>query len=119
MEGKCIHEENILEEGERFEKDMDRETDEIYSEYKRHIAALTGRSRDCGVLLFTILTLLLCLVFFLFCPKCMFGILALSACLCPFYNSMNAPLWLAIILLTLSGWSFTSGSFQVSWIAHA
>jgi hypothetical protein len=63
--------------------------------------------------------LVLCLVFYMLCPRCLFGILLLSACLCPFFNSMNAPLWLAIVLLTMSGWSFTAGAFSISWNAKS
>jgi hypothetical protein len=70
---------------------------------------------DLGVMLFTLLCVGLCVVFYIFYPELMFAILFVSACLCPFYNSMNAPLWLAIILLTISGWSFTTGSLSITW----
>ena len=87
--------------------------------HANRIKLMTSRTTDCGVLCFTIFCLILCGVFFLFCPRCIFGVLILSACLCPFFNSMNAPLWLAIVLLTVSGWSFTGGAFSISWNAHA
>lgn len=88
------------------------------SDYSQRIKAITTRSQDSGVMCFTIVALVLCLVFYMLCPRCLFGILLLSACLCPFFNSMNGPLWLAIVLLTMSGWSFTGGSFSVAWNAH-
>jgi hypothetical protein len=28
---------------------------------------------------------------------------------------LNAPLWLAILLLTIGGWSFTAGALEVRW----
>ena len=70
---------------------------------------------DLGVMIFMLLCLGLCIVFYIFHPEYMFGVLVVSACLCPFYNAMNAPLWLAILLLTISGWSFTTGSLSISW----
>ena len=76
---------------------------------------IAGQFRDLGVMCFMLFCLVLCLVFYMICPRCLFGILILSACLCPFFHPMNAPLWLAIVLLTVSGWSFTTGSLAVTW----
>lgn len=71
--------------------------------------------RDLGVMLVVIICLAACVVFYFICPKCIFGILIFSACLCPFFHPMNAPLWLAIVLLIVSGWSFTAGNLSVTW----
>lgn len=71
--------------------------------------------QNCGVLCFTILLLLLSLVSFMFCQECLFAILVVSACLCPFFHPLNAPLWLAILLLTIGGWSFTAGALEIRW----
>ena len=95
---------------------VERESED-FSRYAQRIKAIAARSQDGGVMCFTIAALVMCMVFYVVCPHCLFGVLLLSACLCPFFNSMNAPLWLAIVLLTLSGWSFTGGSFSVSWNA--
>lgn len=76
---------------------------------------ITGQFRDLGVMCFMLFCLALCVVFYMICPRCLFGVLLLSACLCPFFHPMNAPLWLAIVLLTVSGWSFTTGSLSVTW----
>lgn len=97
---------------------VEREEEDL-SRYTQRIRAIATRSRDTGVLCFTTVALVLCLVFYMLCPRCLFGILLLSACLCPFFNSMNAPLWLAIVLLTMSGWSFTAGAFSISWNAKS
>lgn len=71
--------------------------------------------RNCGVFCFTVLTLILCFISFIFCKQCLFMILIVSACLCPFFHPMNAPLWLAIVLLTVGGWNFTMGALTVTW----
>lgn len=85
--------------------------------YAARVKELTTRSRDGLAMCFTTVLLILCGVFFVFCPRCLFGVLILCACLCPFFNSLNAPLWLAIVMLTLTGWSFTGGAFSISWNA--
>ncbi len=71
--------------------------------------------KNCGVLCFTVFVIILCLVSFLFCQQCLFMLLIFSACLCPFFHPMNAPLWLAIVLLTVGGWNFTMGALTVTW----
>lgn len=76
---------------------------------------LTGQFRDLGVMCLMILCLVMCLVFYMICPQCLFGVLIFSACLCPFFHPMNAPLWLAIVLLTVSGWSLTTGALSITW----
>jgi hypothetical protein len=71
--------------------------------------------KNCGVLCFTLLAIILCIISFVFCKQCLFMILIISACLCPFFHPMNAPLWLAIVLLTVGGWNFTMGALTVTW----
>ncbi len=83
--------------------------------YNHRTRVIQEKAQSWAVLCLTIISLVLCLVFFIFCKPCMLGILFLSACLCPFYHSMNAPLWLAILLLAVGGWSFTTGALTVSW----
>jgi hypothetical protein len=91
------------------------ERDEDWVVHANRTHYIAGQFRDLGVLCFMLLCSVLCLVFYMVCPKCLFGVLLLSACLCPFFHPMNAPLWLAIVLLTLSGWRFTFGSLAVTW----
>jgi hypothetical protein len=83
--------------------------------YNHRTRVIQEKAQSWAVLGLTVISLVLCLVFFIFCKPCMLGILLLSACLCPFYHSMNAPLWLAILLLAVGGWSFTTGALTVSW----
>jgi hypothetical protein len=73
---------------------------------------------NCAILTLTVLTLFLCGISYLFCPNCLFGILFFCALLCPCIHPLNAPLWVAIILLTISGWSFTAGALSLSWNAR-
>jgi len=75
----------------------------------------TEAFHGCALLCFTLLLMILCVVSYMFCQPCLFGILAVSACLCPFFHPLNAPLWLAILLLTIGGWSFTAGALEVRW----
>lgn len=76
---------------------------------------LTEHFHDFGVLCLMLVCIVMCLVFYMICPRCLFGILIFSACLCPFFHPMNAPLWLAIVLLIVSGWSFTTGALSITW----
>ena len=76
---------------------------------------MRGQFQDLGVMCVAIFCLVMCIVFYVICPRCLFGVLIFSACLCPFFHPMNAPLWLAIVLLTVSGWSFTTGALSVTW----
>jgi hypothetical protein len=71
--------------------------------------------KNCGVLCFTLFVLILCVASFFFCQNCLFVLLIVSACLCPFFHPMNAPLWLAIVLLTIGGWNFTVGALTITW----
>jgi hypothetical protein len=86
-----------------------------YIIHERRTCAFNERSRSCSVLCFTLITLVLCFISFVFCQQCLFVILIFSACLCPFFHPMNAPLWLAIVLLTVGGWNFTMGALTVTW----
>jgi hypothetical protein len=76
---------------------------------------LRTQFHDLAILCLTLICIVLCAVFYVVCPKCLFGVLIFSACLCPWYNSLNVSLWLAIILLTVSGWSFSVGVFSLEW----
>ena len=73
---------------------------------------------NCGILCFTLLLLIMCLASYIYCQECLFVILLVSACLCPFFHPLNAPLWLAIVLLTIGGWSFTAGAMEIRWKSH-
>ncbi len=83
--------------------------------HAERVRSVTEWSKRVVILLLTITSILLCLLFYFTCPRCLFGVLIFSACLCPLIHSMNAPLWLALVLLVMSGWTFTAGNLSVSW----
>lgn len=87
----------------------------VYAVRERETSMYNQASRNCGVLCFTFMSLLACVVSFFYCQQCLFMVLIISACLCPFFHPMNAPLWLAIVLLTVGGWNFTVGALTVTW----
>ena len=95
-----------------------KEPDDSWVVHAERVRSLAESTRKMAVWLVTAISLLLCVIFFFVCPKCMFGVLLLSACLCPWIHAMNAPLWLAIVLLTVSGWSLTTGFLSVTWSMH-
>lgn len=76
---------------------------------------VAGQFRDLGVIILMVICVFSCLVSYFYCTQCLFGVLIFSACICPYYNAMNIPLWTAIVLLTLSGWSLTAGNLVVTW----
>ena len=92
-----------------------RDSDSDWVVHAQRTSYLTGQFHDLGVMCLVILCLVLSLVFYMICPRCLFGVLIFSACLCPFLHPMNAPLWLAIVLLTVSGWSVSTGALSVTW----
>jgi hypothetical protein len=85
----------------------------VVHEYKAR--AYREGVKNCGVMCFTLFLLIACFVSFLVCQRCLFVLLLISACLCPFFHPLNAPLWLAIVLLTVGGWNFTLGALTVTW----
>lgn len=82
---------------------------------ERTLRAQWQARQNCAVVCLTFIMICFCFVAFVFCPNCLFAILIISACMCPFFHPMNAPLWLAIVLLTVGGWNFTMGALTVSW----
>jgi hypothetical protein len=89
--------------------------DTAWMVHAERVKSLTEWSRGVGIMLLTSGSVMLCLLFYFICPRCLFGMLLFSACLCPWCNTMNAPLWLAIVLLVVSGWTFTAGYLSVTW----
>lgn len=52
---------------------------------------------------------------YMFCTECLFGIMIISACLCPFLPYFNIPLWISILLITTLGISFVHRNFTFIW----
>ena len=108
-----------MEDGYDMESDevrpSDRNAIRSYVIHECRTRACNEASTNCGIMCFTLITLILCVVSYTYCQQCLFALLIVSACLCPFFHPMNAPLWLAIVLLTVGGWNFTVGALTVSW----
>jgi hypothetical protein len=70
---------------------------------------LVAQTYDC---VFAVMILLVvtggCAVSFLYCKPCLFGIIALSFCLCPWVPYLNIPLWIGIAMLLHWGYSIVS-----------
>ena len=60
----------------------------------------------------TLIALVVCAIL---CVPCLMGILVFSACTCSFVPIMNVPLWGAIVLLIIEGWSLTNGHLTLMW----
>lgn len=56
-----------------------------------------------------------CMLCYLYCFNCLFFIViaCFACCLC--VPGLNVPLWFAIILLTVGGYSFTNGRLTLMW----
>lgn len=66
----------------------------------------------CVVLIFV---LGFVVVSFFYCQVCLFGIMVVSACLCPFMPYFNIPLWTSILLIVMLGMSYTQRPFTFIW----
>lgn len=75
----------------------------------------SDQCKQLAVMLFVYLFIICAVGFYFICPNCLFGILAVSIVLCPFYHQFNLTLWVAIVLLTFSGWTLTVGKLKVTW----
>ena len=92
-----------------------RDSDGDWMVHAQRTQYIRSQFHDLAVLCLTFTCLVLCSVFYVLCPRCLFGVLIFSACLCPWVNSLNVSLWVALVLLVLSGWTFSIGAFSVTW----
>ena len=65
-----------------------------------------------GILFFIIGMIVLS---FMFCKECLFGIMIISACMCPFLPYYNIPLWISILLITVLGINYVHKDFTFIW----
>ena len=92
-----------------------KENDNAWVVHAERVKSLADWSRRTAVFIFALISLVMCLFFYMTCQQCLFCVLIISACLCPWFNVMNAPLWTSIVLLILGGWTFTTGYLSVTW----
>lgn len=67
-----------------------------------------------SILVLTVVLGMVVLSYF-FCPMCLFGIMVMSACLCPFLPYFNIPLWTSIVLIIVLGMTYTQRPFTFIW----
>lgn len=80
---------------------------------KRHEKSFWSRVvMPLALVLVTLAGLVVCAVL---CVPCLMGILAFSALTCPCVPVMNVPLWGAIFILIIQGWSLTNGHMSLIW----
>jgi hypothetical protein len=71
--------------------------------------------RRLAVMLMVVFSLALCIIFYFYCQNCLFFVVLVSACTCPFFHLMNLPLWVAIVLIAVGGGTMSVGYLSVSW----
>lgn len=93
--------------------EKDNKKDGVYKRAKRKFISETAQF----VVSLFVLTVVLGLVVisYFFCPICLFGIMVMSACLCPFLPYFNVPLWTSILLIIMLGMTYTQRPFTFIW----
>lgn len=84
--------------------------------YKRAKRKFISETAQFLVSLFVLTVVLgLVVISYFFCPICLFGIMVMSACLCPFLPYFNVPLWTSILLIIMMGMTYTQRPFTFIW----
>lgn len=85
----------------------------LYTRLKQKFISETFQCMFASSVLLVVMGLIvLC---FFYCQQCLFGIMLLSACLCPFMSFWNIPLWTSILLVTVLGINFVHKDFTFIW----
>lgn len=78
--------------------------------------ALAKSTLRCVFTMVVIFSMLgFCIVSYLYCKLCLFVVVLLCLVCCICIPGLNAPLWFAIVLLWLSGYSFSNGQLRLTW----
>lgn len=93
--------------------DKDNKKDGVYKRAKRKLISET--SQFVASLFVLVVVLGLVVISYFFCPVCLFGIMVMSACLCPFLPYFNIPLWASILLIIMLGMTYTQRPFTFIW----
>jgi hypothetical protein len=62
-----------------------------------------------------ILMLGACILSYFYCKSCLVAIVIFSLFFCLCVPGLNVPLWIGIVLLIISGYSFTNGKMTLVW----
>lgn len=85
----------------------------LYSRLKQKFISETFQCLFASSILVVVMSLIV--LSFFYCQQCLFGIMILSACLCPFMSFWNIPLWTSILLVTILGINFVHKDFTFIW----
>lgn len=85
----------------------------LYSRLKKKFISETFQCLFASSILVVVMSLIV--LSFFYCQQCLFGIMILSACLCPFMSFWNIPLWTSILLVTILGINFVHKDFTFIW----
>lgn len=66
-------------------------------------------------LLIILVTLAVIIISFFWCKICLVVMVVFCLCFCLCIPQLNFPLWVAIFLCIIAGWSFTTGKFRWEW----
>lgn len=104
-----------LEDFRKF-KEADANKNKNESSFKRMQRKLVSETFQCAVaLVVLVLVLGLIVLSYFYCKICLFGIMTVSACLCPFLPYFNIPLWTSILLIVLLGMTYSQRPFTFIW----
>ena len=85
----------------------------VWRSVQRHFVNETFQCVSAVVILVLVLGLIVLSYFY--CQVCLFGIMLLSACMCPYISYFNIPLWTSILLIVILGMAYTNRPFQFIW----
>ena len=84
-----------------------------WAKMKRNFVSETFQ---CVVALIILIIMLgLVVLSYFYCQICLFGIMIISACMCPFISYFNIPLWTSILLIVILGMTYTQRPFTFIW----
>jgi hypothetical protein len=86
------------------------------SAFKKMRRQFVSETYQCAVALVILVVMLgLVVLSYFYCQVCLFGIVVLSACMCPYISYFNIPLWTSILLIVILGMTYTQRPFTFIW----
>ena len=99
-----------------IEKQGERESEKKVGTWKKIKRKLVSETIQCTVALIILVVMLgLVVLSYFYCQVCLFGIMIISACMCPFISYFNIPLWTSILLIVILGMTYTQRPFTFIW----
>ena len=98
------------------EKQNERVNEKKVGTWKKMKRRLVSETFQCAVALIILVVMLgLVVLSYFYCQVCLFGIMIISACMCPFISYFNIPLWTSILLIVVLGMTYTQRPFTFIW----